>query len=180
MTAQPFVFCLGLQFLTGRGGAVEREREPEAEEGEVVPAVVTARIIICGLLIGFAFDQFAPLFGAVLQTFIQLIGGIFGQLFVAVLSIFNGLFGGLIGYTIAPIIGADTIHNNEFVKSLMAPHIGVGLTNFIGFNNGPSCPRGGTTTVTITEGFESIFECRFESPHGVFLATNNSEIVGLS
>ena len=109
--------------------------------------IVVTRILICVCECLLRY-MFAPLFGAYLQTFIQL--------FVAVLSIFNGLFGGLIGYTIAPIIGADTIHNNEFVKSLIALHIGR-LTNFIGFNNGLSYPQCG----------------------GVILATHNIEMIGL-
>ena len=81
------------------------------------------------------------------------------------------LFGGLIAYTITPEIGGDTTDNNEFigiitiqnngfVRDLIAPHIG-GLTNCIGGTNGLPCPRGGATTVTITEGFESIFKCDF-------------------
>ena len=182
------------------------------------------KIIICRLLICLVFEQFAPLFGAYLQTFIGLIGGIFGQLFVAVLSIFNGLFGGLIRYTIELIIGADTTHNNDFIGNdteapqgactiqingfvggLIALHVDGALTNFIGCDNGLSCPHGPTTavtivsgfllclngylgltpgvgsttpaTVTIMEGIENIFECGFESPNVIFFATNNSEIV---
>ena len=121
--------------------------------------------------------------------------------------------------------GAHTIQNNGLIGGLITPHTGVGLTNFIGFNNGLFYPSHSATmvtivtgfiycvngyagftlgaeltaieaitmairiefkgvlntsaTVTITEGFETIFECGFESPNGVFLATNNNEMVGL-
>ena len=37
--------------------------------------------------------------------------------------------------------------------SLIASHIGGGLPNFIGGIDGLSCPPGGTTTVTIVNGF---------------------------
>ena len=153
------------------------------------------------MLVGLVFDQFAPLFGVYSKT---IIGGIYGDIngFIqapagAILTAFIGLFGGLFGYANAPIIDADTtynnglieifsqapnsaytIQNNGFVRDFIAPHIG-GLTNFIGGINRLSCPSSGATIVTITEGFESIFECGFESPYVVILATNNIEMIGL-
>ena len=153
--------------MTGRGGAVEEEEEAESKSAGlglgskegielavvVAVAVVIARIIICvcGLLIGLVIDQFAPLFGVCSQI---CIGGIYGDNngFIqapsgAILTTFIGLFGELIGYTIAPMTGADTTHNNEFVKSLISPHIGGDLTNCIGGINELSCPSGGTTIV---------------------------------
>ena len=171
--------CLLQNFLTDYGGAIEREEGAVElgslgsygigfEKGEeevglivVVPAVLTVIVVVVTRII---FDvceyllryMFAPLFGAYLQTFIQLVGGIFGQLFVAVLSIVNGSFGGLIGYTIAPIIGADTTYIKDFIgndteapqgvytiqnKGLTTLYTGSGLTNFIG-------PSGGTCTIT--------------------------------
>ena len=82
--------------------------------------VVTARIIICGLLIGLLFDQFAPLFGVCSQI---CIGGIYGDInrFIqtpvgAILTTFIGLFGGFIGYIIVPMTGADTTYNNGLIE----------------------------------------------------------------
>ena len=136
-------FCFGVSCFRGSclrvcvfnnicltGDQVERE-EVEGLEAEsngigfkgkegiglvaVVQAVVMVRIIICGLLVGLVYDQFAPLFV---------------QLFIVVLSIFNGIFGRLIGYTTAPITGADTTNNNEFIGiNAKAPPIGVTATN---------------------------------------------------
>ena len=77
-------------------------------------------IYLCGLLLLLIIELFggiyyiygylcAPPTGVCFTT----VHRVFAALFAAVLSIFNGLFGGLFVDTVAPHIGADTIHNNN-------------------------------------------------------------------
>ena len=48
--------------------------------------------------------------------------------------------------TIAPIIGEYTIQNSDFIRGLIALHIGGGITNFVGSG-------GGVTMTTIVSRF---------------------------
>ena len=188
--------CLTGCGVAGEEGAVELESIgsygigfEEGEEVGLVAVVQAVVIMITRIIFGVCEYLFAPLFGAYLQTFIRLIGGIFGQLFVGVLSIFNGLFGELIGYVIAPQIGGDLTNFIGCINGLSRPRGGIPIVSrflvcFNGYCNGFVIDRVAvltaiTVAVIIVEGigFEyGLWGSRFKSPNGVFLATNNSDI----
>ena len=158
---------------------LERE-EREVERKGIVYVCVCGLLIICGIYLIFK-NLFTPPTGGSSTTV-------------------YGLFGGIIGYTFAPIFGALTTHNNNFIGGSIAPHIGAELTIFNGLINALSCPRGGARTITIVGGilycfnFDTgaaaiapatvavvgynniLFGYNTEPPDGVLLATSNNDI----
>ena len=156
-------------------GSIEIELKKVEGVGLVAVAIaVTIIIFIFGYLLECILDRFAPLLGALLQTFTSdIIGHINGDIndFIQACT-FIDLCGALIGYTVAPIIGAGTKDNNGYIGIDTEAHIGAGLTNFIGFN-GLSYPQRGATTVGIVSGSLFCFNeyCNgFEIDRGAILA----------